>query len=222
VTLETAVPTLALAMTVTSLVAAEVRSLRVAAWSYLVQALLLVSIFVSFAVGLPNPALWAWVFVALATKALLIPALLFAYLRRTGEDEVPPSIGFGPSVIIAGIIMVAFYKLTHHHVDLLAASPATAAEPFRTNLAVALTIFCLGMYTLISRRDAVKSVIAICLLENGVHLSLVSLAPGMPEMPLIGIATEVFITVWLMLYVIGGIRDQFETTDAARLTELHT
>jgi hydrogenase-4 component E len=221
VTLETAVPTLALAMTVTSLVAAEVRSLRVAAWSYLVQALLLVSILVCFAVAF-NPALWAWVIVALVTKALLIPALLLSYLRRLGEDEVAPSIGFGPSVIIAGIVMVAFYKLTHHHVDLLAASPATAAEPFRTNLAVALTIFCLGIYTLVSRRDAVKSVIAICLLENGVHLSLVSLAPGMPEMPLIGIATEVFITVWLMLYVIGGIREQFETTDAAHLTELHT
>ena len=220
-TLETVVPTLALAMTVTSLVAAEVRSLRIAAWSYAVQALLLVSIFVAFAIAF-NPLLWAWVLVALVTKALLIPALLLSYLRRVGEDEVGPSIGFGPSVVIASIVMVAFYKLTHHHVGLLAASPLTSEEPFRTNLAVALTIFCLGMYTLISRRDAVKSVVAICLLENGVHLSLVSLAPDMPEMPLIGIATEVLITVWLMLYVIAGIREQFESTDAAHLTELRT
>lgn len=192
-----------------------------AAWAYLAQALLLVGIFVCFAVAY-NPALWAWVLVALITKAVLIPTLLLGYLRRAGEQEAAPSIGFSPSVIVASVIMVAFYKLTHRHAELLAATPLTTIEPFRTNLAVALTIFCLGLYTLISRRDAVKSVIAICLLENGVHLSLVSLAPNMPEMPLIGIATEVFITVWLMLYVIAGIRTHFGTTDAAELTELRT
>jgi hydrogenase-4 component E len=211
----------ALAMIVTSLVAVEVRMLRVAAYAYLAQALLLVSIFVAFAFATGSEWLMIWAFVALITKATLIPWLLFAYIRRTGvSQEAPPYIDFGPSVLLACVLMVGFYKLTHVHAAFLAPTDAVMDEPYRTNLAVALTIFTLGLYAIVSRRDAIKSVIALCLLENGVHLSLVSLAPGMPEMPVVGIVTEVFVTVWLLLYVISGIQEVFGTTDTGALRTL--
>jgi len=61
----------------------------------------------------------------------------------------------------------------------------------------------------------------ICLLENGVHLSLVSLAPGLPETALFGVATEVVVTVFLLLYVIAGLYQQAGTTDTLRMRELH-
>lgn len=212
---------LALAMVVTSLIAVEVRALRISAYAYLVQALLLVSIFVVFAFATGSEWLMVWAFVALITKATLIPWLLFAYIRRTGvRQEAPPYIDFAPSVLLACVLMVGFYKLTHIHAQFLAPAPQLAEEPYRTNLAVALTIFSLGLYAIISRRDAIKSVIALCLLENGVHLSLVTLAPGMPEMPIIGIVTEVFVTVWMLLYVISGIQEVFGTTDTAVLKSL--
>jgi hydrogenase-4 component E len=211
----------ALAMIVTSLIAVEVRLLRVAAYAYLAQALLLVSIFIAFAMATGSEWLMVWAFVALITKATFIPWLLFAYIHRTGVTrEAPPYIGFAPSVLLACVIMVAFYKLTHAHAAFLAPTAAVAEEPYRTNLAVALTIFTLGLYAIASRRDAIKSIIALCLLENGVHLSLVSLAPGMPEMPIIGIVTEVFVAVWLLLYVISGIQQVFGTTDTAALRTL--
>lgn len=215
------VSNLALAMVVTSLLAIEVTRLRTAAYAYLAQALLLVAIFLSFAIATHNQWLYVWAVVALVTKATLIPYLLFAYIRRTGTvEERKPLVPFAPSVIIACVLMVTFYNVIHSHVHFLAPTGLAQTEPYRTNLAVALTIFTLGLYGMVSRRDAIKSVVALCLLENGVHLSLVSLAPFMPEMPIIGIVTEVFITVWLLLYVIGGIRDQFGSTDATRLNEL--
>ena len=62
--------------------------------------------------------------------------------------------------------------------------------------------------------------IGLCLLENGVHLSLVSLAPGLPETALFGVATEVVVTVFLLLYVIGGVRQVFGSTDTFMLREL--
>lgn len=219
---ETAVANLALAMVATSLTAVESRNLRVAGLAYLGQALLLVAIFVVFAYSLNNPLLYLWAFVALVTKATLIPALLFSYIRRTHAQETQPIIGLGVSVVLASILMVAFYKLVHTQAHFLAPSLVATGEPFRTNLAVALTIFTLGLYAMISRRDALKSVVALCLLENGVHLSLVSLAPNMPEMPIIGIVTEVFVTVWLLLYVIRGVHEQFGSTDASALRELRS
>jgi hydrogenase-4 component E len=116
--------------------------------------------------------------------------------------------------------MILFFRLTHSQVDLLAPSALAQEEVFRTNLAVASTIFVLGIYTVLSRRDAVKTVIGLCLLENGVHLSLVSLAPELSETALFGIASEVVVTVFLLLYVIEGIYRVFGTTDTFRLREL--
>lgn len=215
------VSNIALAMVVTSLLAVELTRLRAAAYAYLAQALLLVAIFFSFAVATNNEWLYVWGLVALVTKATLIPYLIFAYLRRTGVvEERKPLVPFAPSVAIACVLMVTFYKVVHTHVHFLAPTEIATGEPYRSNLAVALTIFTLGLYGMVSRRDAIKSVLALCLLENGVHLSLVSLAPFMPEMPIIGIVTEVFVAVWMLLYVIGGIRQQFDSTDATALSEL--
>jgi hypothetical protein len=53
-----------------------------------------------------------------------------------------------------------------------------------------------------------------------VHLSLVSLAPGLSETALFGVASEVVVTVFLLLYVIEGVYREFGTTDTLRLKEL--
>jgi hydrogenase-4 component E len=93
-------------------------------------------------------------------------------------------------------------------------------EPFRTNIAVSLTVFLIGLYGILTRRDAIKVAIGLCLMENGAHLSLVSLAPGVRETVLIGIVTDVVIAVWILLYLINEIRRQFGSTDSFKLSEL--
>ncbi len=210
--------TLSLALVLTTLLAAESRRLRVAASAYSAQALLIVGLLLSFAAI--NPALYWWAGTAFLTKAVLIPVFLFRYIGKTREIEVPPLIGFAPSVVVAAVLMVAFFELTHRQVGLLAPSALAREEVFRTNLAVAATVFGMGLYAILTRRDAVKTVIGLCLLENGVHLSLVSLVPGLPETALFGIATEVVISVFLLLYVIAGLFQQFGTTDTLALREL--
>jgi hydrogenase-4 component E len=122
--------------------------------------------------------------------------------------------------LIVALLMITFFRLAHSKVALLAPSGLAQLGVFRTNLAVASTVFALGLYALLTRRDAVKAVIGLCLLENGVHLSLVSLAPGLSETALFGVATEVVVTVFLLLYVIGGVRQVFGTTDTFKLREL--
>jgi len=209
---------LSLTLLITTVAAAESRRLRVAAAAYCAQALLIVGLILSFAAI--NPALYWWAGTAFVTKAVLTPLFLFWYIRKTREMELPPLIGFAPSVAVAAVLMVGFFELTHSQADLLAPTPLAREEVFRTNLAVAATVFVLGLYAILSRRDAVKTVIGLCLLENGVHLSLVSLVPGLPETALFGIATEVVITVFLLLYVIAGMYQQFGTTDTMAMREL--
>jgi len=210
--------TLSMTVVITSVVAVEVRRLRTSAYAYAVQALLLVVLLLSYA--RVNPALYWWAATAFLTKAVLTPWFLLRYIGKTQENEVEPLIGFGPSVVVAAVLMILFFRLTHSQVELLAPSAMAREEVFRTNLAVASTVFVLGIYAVLSRRDAVKTVIGLCLLENGVHLSLVSLTPELSETALFGIASEVVVTVFLLLYVIEGVYRVFGTTDTFRLREL--
>jgi len=213
------IETLSLIMIITSVAAVESHNLKRAATAYCVQALLICGLILAFAVG--NPALYIWAAVALVTKAIITPWLLLHYIKRTGEQEVRAIIGFGPSILLVSALLIASYTITHRYVHFLAPTPEAAQGVFRTNLAVSMTVFALGLYAILSRRDAIKTVIGLCLLENAIHLSLVSLAPETPETALVGVATEVVVTVGMLLYVIAGIREQVGTTDTFELSELH-
>lgn len=210
--------TLSLTLVITSVLAVESRRLRFSASAYMVQALLIVGLLVAFAGE--NHALYWWAATALLTKAVFVPWLLYRYIGRTQETEHPPLVGFGPSMVVAAVLMLVFFRLTHGQAGILATGEFAGAEVLRTNLAVAATVFVLGLYALLTRRDAIKAVIGLCLLENAVHLSLVSLAPTLPETALFGVASEVVVAAWLLLYVIQGVYREFGTTDTTRLTEL--
>jgi len=212
------IETLSLTMVFTSVAAVEMRRLKFAIEAYLCQALLIVGLLLSFAAV--NRALYWWAATALLTKAILTPWFLFRAIRGVDDRELKPVIGFGPSAVIAAVLMIGFFRLAHSRVALLAPTGMGQLGVFRTNLAVASTVFALGLYAVLTRRDAIKTVIGLCLLENGVHLSLVSLAPGLPETALFGVASEVVVTVFLLLYVIGGVRQVFGSTDTFGLREL--
>ncbi|HTS70211.1 MAG TPA: NADH-quinone oxidoreductase subunit K, partial [Terriglobia bacterium] len=178
------IETLSLSLVITSVAAVEMRRLKFSIVAYVCQALLIVGLLLSFAAV--NKALYWWAATAFVTKAILTPWFLFRSIRHVDDRELTPVIGFGPSAVVAALLMIGFFHLTHGRVALLAPTAMGQLEVFRTNLAVASTVFVLGLYATLTRRDAVKTVIGLCLLENGVHLSLVSLAPGLPETALFG------------------------------------
>ncbi len=209
---------LSLALILTSFAAIELRNLRGALWAYMIQALLLVAIIFVFATI--HPPLVIWGITALVTKFAIISWLLGQSIHQGEPQEYPPLIELLPSVFVIGLLALATYRLTHTYTTFLAPTKLATQEPFRTNIAVSLTVFLLGLYGILTRRDAIKVAIGLCLMENGAHLSLVSLAPGVRETVLIGIVTDVVIAVWLLVYLINEIRRQFGSTDSFRLSEL--
>lgn len=212
------VHTLSLMMIFTSFAAVEARNLRHATVAYFFQALLICGLLAAYSVQ--NSALIYWAATALVTKAILVPWFLWRSTQGA-EDETRPMIGFGVSAVVLIVVLSVMYKLMHMHAGLFINVSGSLSELAGTNLAVAFTVFTLGVYAILTRRDAIKTVIGLCLLENGVHLSLVSLAPTIKETALAGIATEVVVTVYLLLYIIGGVREKFATTDTFKLSELH-
>lgn len=218
-TVKSLISSLSFAMIVTSFGAVTTRNLRYAVYIYAVQALLLTSLISLFATQ--SPTLFVWAGVAFITKFLIITWLLLSFIKGMPEYEMKAIIGFAPSAVIATVLVILLYQITHKYVHFLAPTTVATQEPFRTNVAVSLTIFCLGLYGILTRRDAFKTAIGLCLLENGAHLSLVSLAPGLKETVIVGIVTDVVLGVYILLFIIRGLREVAGTTDTYQLTELH-
>ena len=216
--MDSLVRALALSLLVTSFLAVESRGLRRAVAAYGAQALLMVGIIACFASW--HPRLWVWAATALVTKFGLITWMLRREARAGDDREVAPRVGAWASMAVIGALALAAYSFVHTHAWALAPTPLAGQEPYRTNVAVALTLLVVGLYAVLTRRDGLKVVIGVCLIENGAHLSLVSLAPGMQETVLIGVVTDVVVAVYLLLHLVRGIADELGSRDTDALREL--
>jgi hydrogenase-4 component E len=211
---------LSLLMIVTSLLAVEWRSLPEAVRTYQVQSVLIALVFALYAYSLNNPALYYWSGTALVSKGIVVPWLLRRYVLRVHSKETPPMLTILPSQVLGiAAALLAFGWAFKHHADLVLL-PSLAGEPYRMNSAVAAAVLMIGFYALLTRRDAFKIVIGLCLLENGVHMGLISLAPSIPETALIGVVTDVVVSVLMLLYIVTGIYRSAGSLDTSHIAQL--
>ncbi len=211
---------ISLLMIVTSLLAVEWRRLPEAVYTYQVQSVLIALVFALYAHLLHNPALYYWSGTALVSKGIIVPWLLRRYVIRVHSKETPPMLSILPSQVVGfGAALLAFGWAFKHHADLVLL-PELAGEPYRMNSAVAAAVLMIGFYALLTRRDAFKIVIGLCLLENGVHMGLISLAPSIPETALIGVVTDVVVSVLMLLYIITGIYRSAGSLDTSHIAQL--
>jgi hydrogenase-4 component E len=211
---------ISLLMIVTSLVAVEWRSLREAIHTYQIQSVLIALIFALYAFSLPNHALYYWSATALISKGIIIPWLLRRYVLKIHAKETPPLFSILPSQVIGVAASLIAFAWAYKYHDSLVLSPALSGEPYRMNSAVAAAILTMGFYALLTRRDAFKIVIGLCLLENGVHMSLISLAPSIPETALIGVVTDVVVSVLMLLYIVTGVYRSAGSLDTSHIAQL--
>ncbi len=212
--------TLSLAILLTSVLAVETRNLRTATIFYILHSIFLFFIIISYANLMNNQSLYIWALVCFITKIIIIPLILWHFIKGVSVIEYKPFIGFAVSLFIIVILSLGFFNLFQRLIDFLAPTAASTQEPIRSLLAVSFMVFMLGLYTLISRRDAVKTVIGLVLLENGVHLVLLSLVPNLSETTMIGILTNVTAIVIILLYLSKKIYEVFGSTDTTKLSEL--
>lgn len=212
--------TLTLAILITSIAAVEIRNLRTTAFAYLLHSLFLVLIIISYAYLKENESLYLWGFTCFVTKVVIIPFMIFRFINKVPKVEQKPIIGFGLSLTIVISLIVIFFQIFRKYVFLLAPTDLAQSENVRNLLAGAFTIFSLGLWSLLTRRDALKTVIGLALLENGVHLVLLALTPQLRETTMIGILTNVVAVVFLLLYISTSIYQVFGSTDTVRLSEL--
>lgn len=222
--------TFTLALLITAIAALEIRNLRVTAWFYLVNSFFLCAIISAYA-NLYNPHFYNWAITCFIAKMLIIPYLLFRFIKRVPTHEYQPVIDFTLSIFIISALTLSLYSILKTYALQIAPTPlvpetlsSTQIQPFFNEthrlFAASLSVFGLGIYGLLTRRDAIKTVISLALLENGIHLFLLCLVPTLRETVLIGIVINVIGVVWIILYFAAAIFKVFGTTDTVKLSEL--
>ncbi|MGE5675352.1 MAG: hypothetical protein ACM3XM_15995, partial [Mycobacterium leprae] len=160
---------------VTAVLAAEIRLLRWATWAYCVQGWLMATFVAALGFTLQNHALYLWAGMVIVSKGLILPWLLTRYRAGTAQREVGGQ-AFGPSVLAAALLALLAFAGAERFGGGLGVTPALPVVP-----GVAVGILAVALWTLLAHRDILKVVIGVCLLENGAHLLLVGMAPGLPE-----------------------------------------
>lgn len=206
---------LAICMIVTSLAVFGLRNLKLSIIAYAVETLLLVSIFFLLSEKFNAEQLKTWAIVAFFTKVIFVPAILFWLVKKldvVSEDEpvggffVSPVIAMGFSLALSMSIHPIFLKfsLIKEEIMLIAAG----------------TVFMMGIFGFMLRNSFVKQILAYCLFENGIHLSLALMAYNSHELVELGILTDAIFAVIIMSVLAIRFYKAYDSLDTSKASNL--
>lgn len=195
---------LCICMMITSLGVFGLRNYKLAVKCYALQAVLLVLIFFSLFIKFDANELLIWGITAFFTKVVLVPYLLFKLIKKleiVSEDEpvggffISPVIAVSFSLAISMMIYPVFmeFSLIKNDIALISAS----------------FIFIMGIAGFILRNSFVKQILAYCLFENGIHLSLALMAYNAHELVEVGILTDAIFAVIIMSILAVRFKENF-------------
>ena len=206
---------LAICMIVTSLAVFGLRNLKLSIGIYAIQTLLLVSIFFMLYSNFTAPQLRIWAIVAFFTKVIFVPGILFWLVKKLdviSEDEpvggffVSPVIAMGFSLAIAMTInpILLKFSLIQERIVLIAA----------------VTVFMMGIFGFMLRNSFIKQILAYCLFENGIHLSLALMAYNSHELVELGILTDAIFAVIIMSILAVRFYKAYDGLDTSKASNL--
>ncbi|HEY9070508.1 MAG TPA: hypothetical protein VIV61_09620 [Candidatus Ozemobacteraceae bacterium] len=154
----------------------------------------------------------AWA--TLLVKVILIPAWIRHVLTR-----VPTRTEAGLSVGIAFSLFSAAGLLLLAHVVAARALHGLRIPP--DDLTTVLALVLIGLFQMMTRREAVTQMMGILFIENAVTLAALKLAKGLPMIIELGIMFDVLIGILAMGILVYRIQEEYASTDTARLSTLH-
>jgi hydrogenase-4 component E len=146
----------------------------------------------------------------LLVKAAVLPALLFAVLRRTREPQLVAAAA-GPLVRLAGTVAAAS----------LAASvlpPLGTGDPHAERTAIALVV--VGLAIVVARRPALFQLLGLIVAENGLSLLAVSVPGGLSYVIELGALFDLALVVVVASFFTRRIHGELGTGDTELLRGL--
>jgi len=155
----------------------------------------------------------------LIVKAILVPIWLERLVERFQiRREIRPIVNAPLSILICGgLTLVGYVVAESFHRPEEGFNPAALGHNI---LAVAISLFLIGFFTIINRRKALMQVLALLSLENGLFLAAISLTYGMPLIVEIGVLFDVLVAVMVLGILVYRIRESVDSLDVSRLRRL--
>ena len=158
-------------------------------------------------------------FLTLILKAVLLPLILERLVERIGiRREIEPLINAPLAILISGGLTLVGYVVAQsfYHPEETSARSALG----HNTLAVAISLFLIGFFTMLNRRKALTQVLGLLSLENGLFLAAISLTYGMPLIVELGIFFDVLVAVLVLGILVFRIRETFDSMDVSKLRKL--
>jgi hydrogenase-4 component E len=150
----------------------------------------------------------------IALKGIGFPWLLLRLRARADTSrEVQPFVGFVTSVLF-GIAALGLSVWLASEMK-----PALRQAPF-VMLDSAIFLIMVGLFLLISRRNALMQVIGYLVLENGIFVFGVVTVVGTPLLVELGVLLDAFVGVFVMGIAIYHINREFGSIEVDRLSAL--
>lgn len=183
--------------------------------SYQIGTFLLVCVFYSLYSKYEVEELKSWAFVAFFTKVIFVPCVLYYLVKKLKVvHEVEPVAGFFISPIIALsfslAIATSLYKVFSQFALLHDELPLIASG----------FIFMMGIFGFVLRKSFIKQILAYCLFENGIHLSLALMAYNSEKIVEIGILTDAIFAVIIMSVLAVRFYNSYDTLDTSKASAL--
>jgi len=181
---------------------------------FAVQSLMLAAIAAIIAFFHHAPHVYWVAGLTLIGKVIFLPRLLNRLVRRIRiHQELEPLLNPTASMLLCGGFTLLGY---------IVARPFTSLERLGNNtLAIAITLLLTGFFLMFNRRKAITQVLALLTVENGVMLAAVALTTyGMPLVVELGIFFDVMVAVMVLGILVYRIRENFESMDVSKLSQL--
>jgi hydrogenase-4 component E len=183
---------------------------------FAIQSFLLAMIAATIAWFNHAPHIYVAAGLTLVVKVILVPIFLERLVVRMDiREEIKPIINVPLSVVISGGLTLVGYVVAESFYK-----PDEPPGLGHNELAVAISLFLIGFFTMINRRKALTQVLALLSLENGLFLAAISLTYGMPLIVELGILFDVLVAAMVLGILIYRIRETFESIDVSRLRRL--
>jgi hydrogenase-4 component E len=151
---------------------------------------------------------------AIGIKAMAIPRLLLRAIREAGvRREVEPMTSLHVSILGAAVLVAGAFWL---------AGQMDLPFPVGSRLLVpaALANVLLGFLLIVARRQAITQVVGYLVLENGVFVFGLGLAPHQPIVVELSVLLDLLVGVFVMGVAIHHISETFDHMDTAALASL--
>lgn len=198
-----------------ALVILGTRWLRVYIHAYAFQSLTLSLLTALLAAETGHGILYAVAVLTYLVRGLVVPLILLRVTKGpVMEQEMNLFLKVSSSLLIGIGLAICAYLVSLRLLADLGRPPVIGA------VAVALALVLIGFFVLSCRSQAVTHVLALLIVENGIFLGSVVLAPGMPLIVELVVLFDILVTVIAMSVMVQIMALRLGTTSAAELQRL--